>query len=352
MAGQLEPQDPQALLQDVEPILQGIVRRKLHVTLDPGDGRQENQDALELLGDLRVELLQRLVPSAQEKESHGIRDFRGLAATMSYHACAEYFRRKYPQRTRVKNSLRYFLTHMPAYAIWEAKDEELVCGFAHWRLQPLAFVDDATVSRLRETPESFVGPRVSGQRLEQMHRNDWQALLDAIFNALPAPLTLDDLVSIVSRLLHVQDENPAPFSPNPLPRPSSWTETRDTLRRLWQAILQLRPRCRVAYLLNPSGGELDVFPWHGIASIPDIGKALGLTEEHYAMLWTALPLDAAARHQAEGLRTPDEKFAMLWNFIPLEDRLIAQLLGASRQQVINLRRLARDSLMQQLQAVR
>ena len=57
MAGQPAPQYAQALLQEVEPILRSIVRHKLHVSLDPTDSQQENQDALELLGDIQVELL-------------------------------------------------------------------------------------------------------------------------------------------------------------------------------------------------------------------------------------------------------------------------------------------------------
>ena len=36
--------------------------------------------------------------------------------------------------------------------------------------------------------------------------------------------------------------------------------------------------------------------------------------------------------------------ARLWNQIPIEDLVIADLLGKPRQQVINLRRVARDRL--------
>ena len=125
-------------------MLRSIVRRKLHVSLNPQDpqhSQQANQDALELLGDIRVELLEKLAQSDQEAEMHGIKDFRGLAAAVSYNACAAYFRRKYPRRTSLKNSLRYFLTHTPAYALWKASDEEWVCGFARWRQQPLDLGD-------------------------------------------------------------------------------------------------------------------------------------------------------------------------------------------------------------------
>ena len=65
-----------------------------------------------------------------------------------------------------------------------------------------------------------------------------------------------------------------------MPEPDDWVETRDLLPQLWQIILQLRPRERCAYLLNPTG-EVGVFPWHGIASIRAIGATLHLTDKQY-----------------------------------------------------------------------
>ncbi len=41
---------------------------------------------------------------------------------------------------------------------------------------------------------------------------------------------------------------------------------------------------------------------------------------------------------------PLDKFTLLWNDLPLEDSSIAELLGATRQQVINLRKCARERL--------
>lgn len=208
------------------------------------------------------------------------------------------------------------------------------------------------MSRLRETPQALPVRAFPTGAIEQMRRDDWQRLLDAIFDTLQGPLAMDDLVAIITRLLGMQEEQPEPFHNDPNIQPGRWTETRDVLNRLWQAILQLRPRYRVAYLLNPSGGELDVFPWHGIATIRDIGQALALPATQYELLWLALPLTEEERRHAQTLQTSDQQFALLWRFLPLEDTLIAQVLGATRQQVINLRRLARDSLLRQLRVFR
>ena len=47
---------------------------------------------------------------------------------------------------------------------------------------------------------------------------------------------------------------------------------------------------------------------------------------------------------------PEDRFAELWNDLPLEDSAIAQLLGITRQQVINLRKTARERLARRMRA--
>jgi len=61
---------------------------------------------------------------------------------------------------------------------------------------------------------------------------------------------------------------------------------------------------------------------------------------------TMLPLTgiASIREIAETLEIATEEFARLWNLLPLDDLAIADLLGITRQQVINLRKSARERL--------
>jgi hypothetical protein len=352
MAGQPESQCEEALLQEVQPTILGIVRRKLRASLNPDDGQKQNQDALQLVGDIQKALLEKLRQIQAGEAPDEIADLRKYTAVVCYHACAEYYQREYPGWTARKNSLRYFLTHVPEYAVWEDDTGDLVGGFGHWGHERLAPVAEAQVRLLCTTPQLLQMDALLTKPIGHLRREDWQRLLTALFKELGAPLTLDDLVALVTALFGLSDENVTPPPPLSPPGPESQTEMRETLRWLWRAIVQLQPRQRIAYLLNPSGGELDVFPWHGIASISDIGKSLALTAEQYERLWASLPLDESIHHQVQVLRTPEEKFALLWKFLPLEDTLIAQVLHANRQQVINLRRVARDRLQQQLHAFR
>jgi hypothetical protein len=47
---------------------------------------------------------------------------------------------------------------------------------------------------------------------------------------------------------------------------------------------------------------------------------------------------------AHALHLPVSDLETLWNDLPLEDNTIAQMIGATRQQVINLRKVARARL--------
>jgi hypothetical protein len=54
---------------------------------------------------------------------------------------------------------------------------------------------------------------------------------------------------------------------------------------------------------------------------------------------------------AEAIEFPLVEFIGLWNKLPLDDATIAGLLGATRQQVINLRKCARERLERRMSAV-
>src|SRR5215216_5771366 len=60
--GEAERERLLALLveEQAAPVVRGVVKSKLRVSLDPSDGREENQDALELFGDVCADLVAEL----------------------------------------------------------------------------------------------------------------------------------------------------------------------------------------------------------------------------------------------------------------------------------------------------
>src|SRR5262249_43289952 len=137
------------------------------------------------------------------------------------------------------------------------------------------------------------------------------------------PVALDDLVRIVAELWDVSDVQPeidlSAIASDAMP--SDELETRQNLSVLWKEIVQLQPRQRTALLLNLRDGDglnaLSLFVLAGVAALREIAAAVSLTPQ---------------------------RLGELWNDLPLDDLTIGSLIGATRQQVINLRKAARERL--------
>ena len=104
-------------------------------------------------------------------------------------------------------------------------------------------------------------------------------------------------------------------------------EQSQSMRAVWKEITVLPLTQRAALLLNlrdPSGGS--------------------------ALWLIASSAIASVRKIAELLDLPADQFAQLWSRLPLSDLDIAQRLGVTRQQVINLRQAARQRLARKMRS--
>jgi hypothetical protein len=157
-----------------------------------------------------------------------------------------------------------------------------------------------------------------------------RAICEAALIQAHGPVALDELTSVLAHawglanLPLVESELGGESSllerlPDGKGSPEDSLHQRERLRQLWQEIRQLPERQRVALLLNlrDDGGR-------------------GVIE----LLLTQIPqseIEAAA-----GLWSEEER--ALWESLPLDDNAIALRLGVTRQQVINLRKVARERL--------
>jgi DNA-directed RNA polymerase specialized sigma24 family protein len=345
------------LLEDADPVIRGAIRRKLRVTLRPSDYREQNLDALDLLGDVRVKLLHKLGQFA-EIDRAGIAEFRSYAATVAYHCCADYLRAKYPQRTSLKNCLRRLLDKADGYAAWTSRNGDVLCGFAGWQGGGAAATAEQ-VARLRTSPERLlehVIPRASAQNISA---TDWLRLLEAVFDQAGGAIAIDDLITIVAPLTGVEDvadlyeqqeqeedggsalDRVASRSPDPY----AARLCVERLKLFWGAVLQLLPWHRAAFLLNLRDGDLDALPYYGVVSIEGIGEAIELTEEQMRILERKLRLRPAPAEPGVKL---GQRFAGCWQYLPLDDNTIAALLGVTRPQVIGYRNKAKERLARSL----
>lgn len=301
--------------EQIEPRLREIVSYKLRAYAGQTEEAEERADVCH---EILVQLLAQLVALRTASPQHVIRNFRSYVAVTAYRACYDYLRRKYPQRYSLKHKLRYTLTNSAGLACWQV-GEEWLAGLAAWQGRE----DACRAGELQEL------------RQQRMPRQPLPELLRTLFTQAAQPLELDDLVGLIADAQGVTDkpfirgqQAEDEFAQLADQRTSVVDEltARAYLQRLWQEIAQMTPRHCAALLLNlrdeQGGCAIDLLLTMGVASCEQIAAAMAMT--------TA-------------------EFVALWQHLPLEDAAIAARLQLTRQQVINLRRSARERLARRLQ---
>lgn len=298
-----------------EPVIKGVIRFKLRLS------SSQRAEAEDIYQEVLLQLLAQLQKFRKLPGMHPIADLRGMSAIIAHRTCARWLRRQFPERHALKNRLHYLITRQRGFALWPDADGQLVAGFAAWQnVVSRRSLDGGTLS-------SLSGPSRGGKALADT--------VAAIFNHVRGPVEFDELVSAVASLLGIsdqpieslaEDEDAVASLPDHAEPDPAWRiEKRMFLQRLWEELEQLPRNQRAALLLNlkeASGfGCITLFPATGIASL---------------------------RQLADAVEMPVESFAGLWNELPLEDAKIAELLGLSRQQVINARKSGRERLTRRL----
>ncbi len=222
-------------------------------------------------------------------------------------------------RARLASRVRYALAHDPALRL-RRTDTAALAGLAAWP-DTRTSVSPAVAARAA----ADLQPRVEGTALltairEVLERaGGWlevSALISALFDGAglkdPAFTPADDV------------DLPAPATPVD---PEEGDGARARLGAVWQEIATLPARQRAALLLNlrdeTGRSGLPLFVLAGIATLASLAAALELAPADLAALWPSLPFD---------------------------DLRIAERLGLTRQQVINLRKSARARLSRRLTA--
>jgi DNA-directed RNA polymerase specialized sigma24 family protein len=306
----------------IHPVIKSVVRFKLR------PGASERADESDLIQEAMAEWLAELRKLGSQPHSSSIRDARGLAATIAYRVCYAWLRRRSPRRHAFTNRLQYLLTRQAGFALWHDTAGErhvMVAGFAAWRDRAPLPSEELRNLAANEMLQIRAGTLTA----------DWEDVklapfMNVIFEFAGCPVLFNDLVSLTMTLLQIRDDPPAstevraemggavPSSGEDL----AWlVESRFFLKRLWQEVRELPRGQRAALLLNlkdsDGSGCLELFPATGVATIRQVAETLEITDSRFAEMWPRLPLD---------------------------DTTIAGLLNLTRQQVINLRKSARERL--------
>lgn len=317
--------------EQIEPIVRRGIRYKLRFYRPQSDLSLHRPEFDEIYNDIQVRLLKRLRNLKAYPDEHQIANLSSYVATVTRNTCDEYLRQKYPLRRSLKDKVRRHLLTYPEFSLWEDADHNWLAGFSNWTNGDGAHTSGTAVAVLREQLQAR-WETIDVQRLE-LHE-----LLTNIFEVAHAPLELDQLTALIAGFWQIEDKPAESLDAEASAsgrqaaaetHPATIIEQRELLRLLWREICQLPRRQRVALLLNLKNP-------HGINTV------------------TLLPATGIATFEqlAEALEIPLPEFEKLWADLPLDDLRLAEYLGATRQQVINLRKTARERLAKRMSALR
>ena len=318
----------QLITTHLEPVIQGVIRHKLHFN-SRNAGEQAEAD------DIRQEVVVQMVAELRKfcghPQTHAIGDVRGLAAVIAHRACSRWMRRQFPERHALKHRLYYLLTRQSGFALWEDENKKMMAGFAAWQGQKRV-ADSEALRSLSDDERLLLQIRLLRSGRHQAEPGD---TLAAIFDRLGGPIAFDELISALAAILYIRDqplestdeeENEIAIATSAGATDPAWQiEKRIFLQRLWEEVRQLPLNQRAALLLNLKDangrGCIALFPAAGIATLRELAETVGVSAE---------------------------EFTKLWNELPLEDIRIAERFQLTRQQVINLRKSARERLKRRL----
>jgi RNA polymerase sigma factor (sigma-70 family) len=282
------------LADEVQPRVRAVVSAYVR-----SDWPIEPHDIDDIVGQVTLHVLRKL-RAATVLEEESVQSVDAYVTTVTKNTVRDVMRRRSPERTRIKSRLRYLFEHDRRLALWIVEGVTL-CGLSSWKNRQ----DHANAG-------AVLWSELSGEGMV------------AALTALGKPVRLGDLVSVLVADGQPRQEQPVDIAYE-VQRDAF--EARQYLQVLWREIRELSPKQRAALLLNlrepGSGNAVTLFVAMGIATLEEIAEAVELSEEELSAIWDALPFD---------------------------DLRIAAHLGLRRQQVINLRKSARERLARRMAA--
>ena len=304
------------LLIHAVPVVRQALRQKLGFHVDQRGVNPHNQDAEDLFQEIMAKVVQ-ILHDLRNPSAKTIQNLKQYVARIATNACHDLLRTKSPARARLKNNLRFLLTHHRDFAVWKIESETL-SGFAVWRDTSQSESSQKRLFDFEEMLADFRSTRFRGEDIKQVALT---RIVAEVFRWVGSPVELDRLVNAVAMLLDVKDFPDESFdesnqkyveaqiAANTLTT-GSRLEEQALLRGLWQALRELSTQQR------------DVV-------------CFGFEDQSGRDLFTVL-LEAEVvtfRELAQELSRPTETIVGLWSRMPMDDKSIAAELKTTRDQV-------------------
>ena len=291
------------LLIHAAPVVRQALRRRLGFYVNQLGINPHNQDAEDLYQEIMTKILQTLHDLGSSSTKPDIENLRQYVAGIASNACNDLLRTKSPARARLKNNLRFILSHHRDFAVWKVEDET-ICGFRQWQESSRSLSSKTRLADVVERLATFRSTRFPRENVKQV---PLPRIIDELFRWIDGPVELDVLVNIIAALLEVKDYPVESVDDASLAyietrvadstlSSGSRLEEQALLRRLWQELKELSTDQRDVFCLGfEDGSGRDLFTVlleAAIVNFEQIARELGRSTETIVGLWSKMPLDA------------------------------------------------------------
>jgi hypothetical protein len=315
------------LAETVDPIVLAVLRRRFVSTTSRGAFTDNRSDIEDLLSEIHAKLIPVIRKDLSSGEGEGIKDLSGYARSVAINVFRQFVRDKYPQRHRLRNKIRYILQKCSGLELSMTASGEPVAHLSG------NVPDSTSIHRISDRDALIDKIRQQGAGPEGIDDNrKIKKIIVSVINLCNGPVLLSDLVEIMSQicgvcdLIDVEDADLALRDIQALGQdPAVRLESREELISVLEHSAAIPLQHRRSLFLNLRGAAGD-----------------------NALAYFVILRVASIRKLAKLLEFSEEQFSELWNELPIEDIKIAEILGLTRQQVINLRYSAREMLMKRI----
>lgn len=300
------------LLVHAAPIVRQNLRQRLGFYVDQRGLNPHNQNAQDLYQEIMSKIVQALHDLRSPAAKTQVRNLKQYVERIAANACNDVLRTKSPARARLKNNLRFLLTHHRYFAVWKIERETLA-GFAAWRDTSQSESSQKQLFDLEGTIANFRSTRFPSEDIKQVPLT---RVVAELFRWIGSPVEMDYLVNAVATLLDVKDLPDEAIDENNVEHAEaliaantvttgSRLEERALLRGLWQALRELSTQQRNVFCFgfeDHSGRDLfTVLLEAEVVTFRELAQELDRSTETIVGLWARMPLDDEAI--AEELKT-------------------------------------------------
>ena len=290
------------LLIHAAPAVRQALRRRLGFYVDQRGMNPHNQDAEDLYQEIMAKVLQALHDLRTASAKTDIQNLKQYISRIAANACNDVLRTKSPARARLKNNLRYALSHHPDLAIWKSESETLA-GFSVWRDSTRSLTSEEHLANAQETVTNFRSKRFPSENVKHVPLT---RIVSELFQWTGRPIKLDVVVNIIAALLETKDQPhesvddesnaylEARLADNTLSS-SSRLEEQALLHSLWQALKELSVEQRDVFCFgfeDESGRDFFTVVLEAeVVSFGELVHELGRSSQIIMSLWSQMPMD-------------------------------------------------------------